>query len=98
MAGTSVTWAQLVNAFSAAPAVGGPVVNGAGERPGLYDFELRWTPTTRAGGPDPAAAGANRPDSIFTAVQDQLGLKLNPTPGAPLPVIVVTDARKPDAN
>jgi uncharacterized protein (TIGR03435 family) len=64
----------------------------------LYDFELRWTPTTRAGGPDPAAAGANRPDSIFTAVQDQLGLKLNPTPGAPLPVIVVTDARKPDAN
>jgi uncharacterized protein (TIGR03435 family) len=79
---------QLVNGLSTAPAVGGPVVNGAGEHAGLYDFELRWTPVLRGGGPGPSGpSAADAPDSIFTAVQEQLGLKLNPTEGAPLAVI-----------
>jgi uncharacterized protein (TIGR03435 family) len=99
LAGTSVAWTQLVDGLSTHPAVGGPVVNGVGEREGLYDFELRWTPTLPGGARDPGAVSSRDvPDSIFTAVQEQLGLKLNPVDGAPLPVLVVTDARKPDAN
>jgi len=74
LTGTSVTWTQLVNGLSGLPAVGGPVVNGAGERAGLYDFELRWTPITRGGGPDPVAApGRDAPSSIFTACGNSSG-------------------------
>ena len=74
-------------------------MNNAGEREGLYDFDVRWRPLTRGGGTGPdAPAGAQFPDSIITAVQEQLGLKLNPTEGAMQPIIVVTDARKPEPN
>ena len=49
---------------------------------GRYDIDLKWTPEQR--GPDVNPAGAsptNDPDavSIFTAIQEQLGLRLNST-------------------
>jgi uncharacterized protein (TIGR03435 family) len=99
LVGTSIRWMQLVNALSGLPAAGGPVVNGAGDQAGLYDFELRWTPTTRGGALDRGENGrADAPGSIFTAVREQLDLKLDPTDGPPLPMIVVTDARRPEPN
>jgi uncharacterized protein (TIGR03435 family) len=99
IAGTSVRWTQLVLALGSPPAVGAPIANNAGERDGLYDFEVRWRPLMRGGGPGrEAAADTDVPESIFTAVQEQLGLKLNPTEGALQAMIVVTDARKPDLN
>jgi uncharacterized protein (TIGR03435 family) len=71
LVGRAVSWTQIVTALSGVPAVGRLVVDG-GSRAGLFDFELRWTPANRAGGAGPADA----PDSIFTALQEQLGLKL----------------------
>ena len=70
---------------------------------GAYDFTLTWTPDagmpTGSGGPAGAAAPA--PDesapSIFTAVQEQLGLKLEATRG-PVDVIVVDHIEKPAEN
>jgi uncharacterized protein (TIGR03435 family) len=58
---------------------------------GFYDIELRWTPTL--------AGDAARDDSvsIFTAVQEQLGLKLESTT-APLDVLVVDHIERPTAN
>ena len=57
-----------------------------------YDFELRWTPeNTPADSPN--ASGP----SIFTAVQEQLGLKLEPAT-APLDVLVIDSAEKPSEN
>jgi uncharacterized protein (TIGR03435 family) len=59
---------------------------------GHYDFELRWTPDdTPADSPN--ASGP----SIFTAVQEQLGLKLEPST-APLDTLVIDHAEPPTAN
>jgi uncharacterized protein (TIGR03435 family) len=57
-----------------------------------YNFELRWTPdNTPADSPE--AFGS----SIFTALQEQLGLKLEPAT-APLDILVIDSAERPSAN
>ena len=64
---------------------------------GKYDFQLDWTPDS---GPCPAAdsrtAGLIRP-SIFAAIQEQLGLKLEKSTG-PVEVLVIDRIEKPSAN
>lgn len=57
-----------------------------------YDFELHWTPDDTP--PDSPLAGG---PSIFTAVQEQLGLRLEPST-APLDVLVIDSAQKPTPN
>ena len=63
---------------------------------GRYDYELRWTPVGRNGGPAPAADDPDRP-SLFTALQEQLGLKLEPQ-RAPIEVLVIESAAMPTEN
>jgi uncharacterized protein (TIGR03435 family) len=60
---------------------------------GNFDFELRWT---RMGEPEGNSEDASAP-SLFTAVQEQLGLKLQPGKG-PVWVIVVDHAEMPSEN
>ena len=57
---------------------------------GKYDLTLKWTPDEERGAVD---AGP----SIFTAVQEQLGLKLEPTT-RPVDTIVVDHIERPSAN
>lgn len=66
---------------------------------GRYDFDLKWTTRPPAGmAPTGAPAVAPVDDvSIFTALQDQLGLKLEPQ-RAPLPVLVIDSAERPEPN
>ena len=72
---------------------------------GKYDFTLQWiSETDLRGGPLPAAAGsADAPafntsgTSIFTAIQDQLGLKLESTKG-PVDTIVIEHIEEPSEN
>jgi uncharacterized protein (TIGR03435 family) len=64
---------------------------------GRYDLTLRWTPDDRPppmlnGDPDP-----NPPPDIFTAIQEQLGLKLESARG-PVPVLVIDHAEMPSEN
>ena len=59
---------------------------------GRYDFELHWTPDNTPAD-SPLAGGP----SIFTAVQEQLGLKLEPST-APLHILVIDSAQKPTPN
>jgi uncharacterized protein (TIGR03435 family) len=71
---------------------------------GAYDFDLTWTPEQIAnrppGAPDPIINGVpidpNGP-SIFTAVQEQLGLKLDSQKG-PVSVLVIDRAEHPVEN
>jgi bla regulator protein blaR1 len=67
---------------------------------GYFDFHVQWTPDPgqNLGGDSdtPPPAGADGP-SIFTALQEQLGLKLESGKG-PVEVLVVDRAEKPDAN
>lgn len=59
---------------------------------GRYDLDLHWTPDN-ASADSPFAGGP----SIFTAVEEQLGLKLMPST-ALLDALVIDSAEKPTAN
>ena len=70
---------------------------------GKYNFELRWKPemgsaNTAWGESSPVAAAAD-PDraTIFTALQEQLGLRLNSGKG-PVEVIVIDHLARPTEN
>ncbi len=70
---------------------------------GNYDFKLTWVPDeAQAGKPGaqgvPAANGAEESGpSIFTALQEQLGLKLEATKG-PVETLVIERVEKPSEN
>lgn len=70
---------------------------------GKYDISLRWTPdddqaTAMPGEKqDAEAAAANSGPSIFTALQEQLGLRLEPIKG-PVDTIVVDHIEMPSDN
>jgi len=55
---------------------------------GAYDFELKWAPL-----PDPNSDNV----SIFTAVQEQLGLRFE-SGTAPLDVLVINRIERPSEN
>ena len=59
---------------------------------GKYDFTLRWTPDTTA-----ATGDADAPPGIFTAIQEQLGLKLLPVKAA-VDAIVIEASTRPTEN
>jgi len=67
---------------------------------GLYDFDLVWTPEDVAeahpGGTDKGLSEPLAP-SIFTAIQEQLGLRLLPTK-AQVEAVVVDHIERPSSN
>jgi uncharacterized protein (TIGR03435 family) len=68
---------------------------------GRYDFQLQWTPDTGEatlsplGTPLPPADSSGT--SVFTAIQEQLGLKLETQKG-PVEMFVIDSVEKPSAN
>jgi uncharacterized protein (TIGR03435 family) len=72
-----------------------PIVDKTGLT-GKYDIDLYWTPDPGPGSVDVTSSDASGP-SIFTAVQEQLGLKLNPSKG-PVEALVIDYAEPPTAN
>jgi uncharacterized protein (TIGR03435 family) len=60
---------------------------------GRYDIRLKWTPDTDS----PASAPPSSQPSFFTAIQEQLGLKLEPARG-PVQVLVIDRADLPTEN
>jgi uncharacterized protein (TIGR03435 family) len=66
---------------------GRPVIDNTGLK-GEYDFRVQWGTEETADASEP---------SIFAALQEQLGLKLNATKG-PIEIIVIDSAEKASAN
>jgi uncharacterized protein (TIGR03435 family) len=66
---------------------------------GRYDFTLTWAPvgTEFGGAPPDLAPTDNPPPNLFTAIQEQLGLKLEAVK-APADVMVIDKAEKPSPN
>jgi uncharacterized protein (TIGR03435 family) len=66
---------------------------------GQYDISLDWTPDVAAPQPgrDTVEAPSPTGSSIYTAVQEQLGLRLEPR-NVPLEYLVIEHVEKPDAN
>jgi uncharacterized protein (TIGR03435 family) len=74
-----------------------PVVDKTGLT-GRYDFDLEWAPDeTQFGGEVPAAAPEAPSPPLFTAIQEQLGLRLEATKG-PVAALVVDKAERPSEN
>jgi uncharacterized protein (TIGR03435 family) len=64
---------------------------------GRYDFTLKWTPDNGAAANSGSNAGAESGPSLFTALEEQLGLKLVPVK-APVDVVVVDHLDRPTEN
>src|SRR5687768_10180243 len=86
--GTSVSMAQLAARLSRS--IGVMVVDKTG-LDSLFDITLQWTVEDQFRG-----RGASASPTIFTAIQEQLGLRLDSTTGA-VDVLVVDNVEKPPA-
>jgi uncharacterized protein (TIGR03435 family) len=99
--GRGVTMAALATTLSRTyvSTLGRNVVDGTGLT-GAFDIYLKWA-MDPAEGPPTGAGGATLPDltgpSIFTALEEQLGLKLESTKG-PVEVLVIDHIEKPSGN
>jgi uncharacterized protein (TIGR03435 family) len=92
--GSAMTLARLADMLS--PRVERPVQ----ERTGLagnFDMDLQWRPEPGKEGPLDAGLSDSLPTSIFTALQEQLGLKLESTKG-PADVLVIDHVEQPTPN
>lgn len=72
--------------------LGRPVKDATGLR-GFYDFRLQWTPDDI----DPNSTGADGGPSLFAALQEQLGLRLEAGRG-PVDAFTVESAMQPSEN
>jgi uncharacterized protein (TIGR03435 family) len=81
--------AQLARQFSNSNSVDRPVIDKTGLT-ATYDYKLEWSDDT-------AAAPDTGTESVFTAFQEQLGLRLQPTRAA-VQILVVDHAEKPSEN
>ena len=80
-----------------------PVVDQTGLK-GRFDFQLQWTPDetpsaspSRPGEPPKPPERADSLPDLFTAIQQQLGLKLESTK-AQVDVLVIDKVEKPSEN
>jgi uncharacterized protein (TIGR03435 family) len=74
-----------------------PVVDKTGLT-GRYDFDLEWAPDeTQFDGEVPAASPDAQSPPFFTAIEQQLGLRLKATRG-PVDALIVDQAEQPSAN
>jgi uncharacterized protein (TIGR03435 family) len=78
----------LLSDLARALPVSRPVMDATGLT-GAFDFELKWTPDD--------AAGATDGVSLFTAIQEQLGLRLEPRQ-TPMNVLVIDSAERPSPD
>lgn len=104
LTGTAAPLQMLASALS--NQLGRPVIDRTGLT-GKFDFKLEWTPDpgqsggTFGGTPPPGVDAPPPPDpngpSVFTAVQEQLGLRLESQKG-PVDVLVIDRVEKPSEN
>jgi uncharacterized protein (TIGR03435 family) len=104
---SSVSMALFADWISGNPDIDGRAVVDQTGLKGSYDFTLTWT-RTGGGVNSSSASSTSQPvpsaiptdqvgPSIFTALQEQLGLKLEPAKG-PVQVVVIDRLEKPSPN
>lgn len=85
--GEGLSMALIAEEFSQ---IAGRIVVDKTNLPGRYDLKLEWTP-------DDAPSTDTSAPSLFTAIQEQLGLKLEPAK-EPVPVLVIDHIESPTPN
>jgi uncharacterized protein (TIGR03435 family) len=93
MTATSISMEELATNF--ADNINHTVIDKTGLT-GRYDLKLRWTSDPLAANPGDDGT-TDRPPDLFTAIKEQLGLKLDPSKG-PVTTLVVDHAEKPTPN
>jgi uncharacterized protein (TIGR03435 family) len=92
---------ELADQLSRLPEIGGQIVVDRTELKGRFDFTLKWTPDpTMGAGPPDRDSGVRRDastPSLLTALEEQLGLKLESSK-EPVDVVVIDSAELPSAN
>jgi uncharacterized protein (TIGR03435 family) len=94
--GHGTSTATLTNMLASQPEIGGKLVLDKTERNAptdRFDFVLKWTPEMGAA----AAPADSSGPSLFTALQEELGLRLESTK-APVDVIVIDSVDSPTEN
>ncbi len=91
----------LANDLSSLPEIGGKIVVDKTGLKGAFDFTLKWTPDPTMGdappGPDSGVKIDPSTPLLFTALREQLGLKLESSK-EPVDVIVIDSAELPSPN
>ena len=76
--------------------IGAPVVNMT-DTAGVFTYQLEWSPESTQVSARPDVDDAALGASLFTVLQQQLGLKLEPRK-EPIQVLIVEKAERPEAN
>ena len=92
--GTRADMDTLVTVLSMQPEVGGRMVLDKTGLKGDYDFALKWTPDLST---NATQAGSTAGPSLFTALQEELGLRLN-SAKAPVDRIIIDSVSPPEPN
>jgi uncharacterized protein (TIGR03435 family) len=99
--GNGVTMAELAGDLSSLPEIGGRIVVDKTGLNGRFDFTLKWPPDSTMGAlpqrPDSGVESDSSAPSLPTALQEQLGLKLEMAK-EPVDVIVIDSAEMPTPN
>ena len=100
IAGHIVPVSSLVDTLMSAGGLDRPVIDGTGLT-GKFDFSIEWTPEQASPNAsdtsgDTSIEAASLP-SLFTAIQEQLGLKLEPSKG-PIRTLIIDSIEKPKEN
>ncbi|MGD0738409.1 MAG: TIGR03435 family protein [Terracidiphilus sp.] len=96
-----VTMKALAGDLSALPEIDRRIVVDKTGLKSAFDFTLKWTPDPATSAAPASGDNGLKPDpsapSLFTALQEQLGLKLEPSK-EPVDVIVIDSAELPSPN
>jgi uncharacterized protein (TIGR03435 family) len=97
----SATIHDLIDVLECAGDIGGREVIDKTGLTGAYDFSLKWTPLQTAAAPGGGSGTAPSPDvegvSLFTAIEEQLGLRLVSAKGSGQ-VLVIDHIEQPSEN
>jgi uncharacterized protein (TIGR03435 family) len=93
--GNGATMQLLADRLASTPEAGGRAILDKTQMPGEFSWSLRWTPDT--GSTSSPSDDVNAPPPLFTALQEQLGLKLE-SQKSTMPAVSVTHIEQPSEN
>jgi uncharacterized protein (TIGR03435 family) len=93
MSGSGISIDRLISMLG--PQAGRPIINKT-NLTGTYDFSLKFVPVANTAAGLDSNAEPTGP-SFFTALEEQLGLKLESSKG-PVEVLVIDSVQKPSEN
>jgi uncharacterized protein (TIGR03435 family) len=95
--GTAVPLHNFIEMLESLPDVGGRVIVDDTGLTGTYDFVLKWAPLEPTASSGGGATTEVETETLFTAIEEQLGLKLTATKG-PGQVLVIDSIERPNEN